>query len=107
MAFLLSEYLGIRELYPLHDPGEPNSFSLDEKMNVVGHQNVGTNSKALPPTIMFNAIEVAQPIPVAAEDLLALIATHNDVTKGPSNSTRGLPAMIVTLYTNLKVQTHA
>ena len=75
------EYLGIRELYSLHDLGERNSFRLDEKMNVVGHQDVGIHGKAVPPTIVFDPIEVSQPVLVVTKDLLALIAAHNNVIK--------------------------
>ena len=75
--------LSIRELYPLHDLGERNSFRLDQEMNVVGHQNVGVNRKTKTLAVLFEPLEISQPVSVVVKDLLALIAPNNNVLKCP------------------------
>jgi hypothetical protein len=67
----------------LHDPGERDSFGLDEKVNVVGHQNVSINNKAEAPTVVFDSIEISHSVPVVSKDLLAPVAPRNDVVKSP------------------------
>jgi len=52
-------------------------------MDVVEHQDVGVNLKSVALTVMFNSLQVVKPVPVIAKDLLALIATDNDVVKRP------------------------
>ena len=66
-------------------------------MNVVGHQNVGVNSKLIAFRVVFGALELMQPITVVAKDLLPLIATDDDVIEPPFNSTRGFLAMPATV----------
>ena len=75
--------LSIRELYPLHDLGERNSFRLDQEMNGIGHQNVGVKRKTKTLAVLFDPLEISQPVSVVAKDLLALIAPNHNVIKPP------------------------
>jgi hypothetical protein len=50
-------------------------------MDVVGHQDVNAKLIALP--VVFDSLQVVRPITVVAKDLLALIATGNDVIECP------------------------
>ncbi len=50
---------------------------------MVGHQDVGVNRKSIALPVVFDSIQIGKPIPIVAKDLLPLIATDNDVVKGP------------------------
>src|ERR687891_987725 len=52
-------------------------------MNVIRHQNVCINDKAIPVPIMFDPLEVVDPVAIVAKNLLALIATDDDMVKRP------------------------
>ncbi len=52
-------------------------------MDVVGHQDVGVNTKLIALPVVFDSLQVVQAIPVVAKDLLALIAADNDVIECP------------------------
>jgi hypothetical protein len=52
-------------------------------MNVVGHQNVGVKRKTKTLAVLFEPIEISQPVAVVTKDLLALIAPNNNVIKRP------------------------
>ena len=52
-------------------------------MDVVGHQDVGVNTKLIALSVVFDSLQVVQAIPVVAKDLLALIAANNDVIECP------------------------
>ena len=43
--------------------------------------DVGVNLKSVALTVMFNSLQVVKPVPIVPKDLLALIATDNDVVK--------------------------
>jgi hypothetical protein len=52
-------------------------------MNVIQHQNVRINDKAIPVPIVFDPLEVVDPVAIVAKNLLALIATDDDMVKCP------------------------
>jgi hypothetical protein len=62
-------------------------------MNVIGHQHVAVNDTSISLAIVFESLKIVEPIPIVAKDLLALIASDDDVIERPSNSTRGFLAM--------------
>ncbi len=50
---------------------------------MVGHQNVGVNRKTKTLAVLFEPLEISQPVSVVAKDPLALIAPNNNVIKRP------------------------
>jgi len=73
----------VPELQPLHDLGQRNLARLDQQMNVIAHEHVGINVKAVSLTVFFESFQIVFPIRVAAKDRLALIAPTNRMIKRP------------------------
>jgi hypothetical protein len=75
--------LRVCELNALEDFRERRLSGFEQKMNVVGHQNVGVNYKLIALPVVFDSLEVIQPITIVVKDLLPLIATDDDVIECP------------------------
>jgi hypothetical protein len=77
-------------------------------MNVVGHQNIGINIKAKPPAVVFDSLEVTDSVFGVSKDLLAAVASCNDVIECSFKFGAGLSGHEAVYYKiKLKVQTQA
>jgi hypothetical protein len=50
---------------------------------VVGHQNITVNRKTKTLALLFELVEISQPVSVVAKDLVVMIAPNNNVIKRP------------------------
>jgi hypothetical protein len=52
-------------------------------MDVIGHQHGGVKGKLAALPVVLHSLEVVYPVPIVAEDFLALIAPDDHVVKRP------------------------
>ena len=90
LAVAAVEYLGVASLDPLHDLGQSNALGLDQDVDVVGHQDISMEPKAVALAIVLDALEVALAVVIVVEGLLALVAAHDDVVEGAVKLDSGL-----------------
>lgn len=73
--------LRVSKLYPLHDLGQGNLLSLDEQVDVVGHQHVGIKLKVAPLSVMLYSLKVGSAVLIVSKDVLALVASGDDMVE--------------------------
>jgi len=59
-------------------------------VDVVGHQDVSVEPKAVAPAVVLDALEVALAVVLVVEGLLALVAAHDHVVEGAVKLDSGL-----------------
>jgi hypothetical protein len=52
-------------------------------MDVIGHQDIGVNRKSIALPVVFDSLQVENPVPIVAKNPLPLITTHNNMVKCP------------------------
>src|SRR6266550_3166184 len=75
--------LSVAGLNPLHDLGKRYAFSLQQEVNVVGHQHVGVEPKTKALAIVLDAFEISDSVSVVVESSLPLIAADNHMIERP------------------------
>jgi hypothetical protein len=81
---------GIGELEPLHDLGQRDLPTLHKKVNMVCHEHIRIQGKAVPFPVVFQAIQVVSPIRIAVKDSLTLVASADDMIESASKFHSGL-----------------
>lgn len=78
-------------LQPLHQLGQRRLACFEKQVDVIPHQHVGVQPKAVPVLIPAEQFKLAAAVKIGAKDLLALVAAGNhmvestrEVDSGPS-----------------------
>src|SRR3989338_2359095 len=73
--------LGVGKLYPLHDLGQGNPLSLNEQVQMIGHQHVGVEPKIVSLAVMLDSLQVGGAVLVVSKDVLPLVASGDDMVE--------------------------
>src|SRR5688572_7760604 len=71
----------VPQLEPLHDLAQWSLAGFDQQVNVVAHQHVSINVRAVSLPVLFQSLQIVFPVCVATEYHLALIAPANHMVK--------------------------
>ena len=71
----------------------PNALGLDQDVDVVGHQDVSVEPKAVALAIVLDALEIALAVVIVVKGLLALVTAHYDMVEGTVKLDSGFRAM--------------
>ena len=82
--------LSITALNPLHDLGERHVLGLHQHMQVVGHQDIGIESKPVALPIGLDAFKVCASVLVVLKGSVPLIPTHDHMIQRPVKLYSGL-----------------
>jgi len=75
------EILGVGLLQSLHELAQRCLRTLNQQMNMVGHQTESINDVTVLPTVLRQPFEIGVIVGVGGEGLLSLIAPYNDVVE--------------------------
>ena len=77
------EILAVGLLQALHELGERLFRTLNQQMDVIGHQAISVDSVAVFLAVPSQPLDVRPIVALRSEGLLALIASHDDVIEHP------------------------